>query len=79
MGNPFLNGFRPNSNSAPANPTQFVQLVRQIQNDPSQLPKLLLNNNRINQHQYEALNQMNGNYAQMVQYLIQQGVMNMGK
>lgn len=74
MANPFLNAGRRNG----MNPMQVAQICQQIQNDPSQLPDLMLRNNRIDKQQYNDLKSMNGNVSAMGQYLLQRGVLNMG-
>lgn len=57
------------------NMMQIVNMARKVQKDPSQLPKILLDNNRISKEQYEQLLNYNGNPQAIGEYLVQNGLM----
>lgn len=82
MSNPlfdrFNSGFQQSRNPL-ANAFQMAAMFRQIQKDSRQIPKLLLDNNRINQQQYEQLLKFDGNTEQMGRYLLQSGAITKGQ
>lgn len=53
----------------------LVQQARQIQSDPTQLPKFLQQRGMISEQQAKAIKDMGNNYEQIGQYLIQNGKM----
>lgn len=54
----------------------MVSQYKQLQKNPSSIGKLLLDNGRITQAQYEEIGKYNGNASQIGNYLMNNGVMN---
>ena len=74
MANPLFNRFVGNGNPM-SNAMQIANTFRQIQNDPSKMPDLLLKKGRITQQQYADMQKLGGNPELMVRYLLNQGTM----
>lgn len=55
------------------NAINMAQMFRKIQNDPSQIADLLLNNGKITNEQYKDIQKFNGNPQLIVQYLLKDG------
>lgn len=67
-----MNPFRPVMN----NPmVQIMQQVQQIKQNPSQLSSLLRSRGIVNDQQAKEIAQMGGNFAQVGQYLMNNGTM----
>ena len=81
MGNTLFDRFGGNAgipqrnNNPMLNAINMVQLFRQIQNDPSKIADLLLNNGKITQDQYNEIQKFNGNPELIGRYLMQSGTM----
>lgn len=54
---------------------QIIQQVHQVRNDPSQLALVLKQKGIINDEQFAEVSKMGGNYGQIGQYLMRNGVM----
>lgn len=75
MANPFFNRFGGRAQNPMVNVFQMAAKFKQIQNDPSQIPKMLLDSNKISQQQYEEMKKFGGNPKMMGEYLLQSGTM----
>lgn len=67
--NPLFRGVQGN------NLMEIVSMARKVQQDPTQLPKILLDKNKISKEQYEQLLNYNGNTQAIGEYLLQNGIM----
>ena len=75
MANPLFNRFGGRAQNPMVNAFQMAAKFKQIQNDPSKLPKLLLDSNKITNEQYEAMKQFGSDPKKMGEYLLQSGAM----
>lgn len=75
MSNQFFNSLFSRGNPQANNALNVANIVNQVRTNPAQLPQLLLNNNRINQQQYNDLQQFNGNINQIANYLVANGLL----
>lgn len=53
----------------------LVGMVNSLRTNPGELAQILYDNGKINVNQYNDIQQMNGNFSQIGQYLMNSGIM----